>query len=159
MSDLFPCAAVCVGDLFSTGCRAYVRIVRFSQTSPSAHALHSSLSHAHASTHTHYIPCCHARTTHPRIVCEGRIFMISTYARIFSFIQGFFELKNRSAMMVSWWSKDHQKLSTGGFIHFPPVESFSSHERKYHVPRHRHNDRNNDCAHSKHHAVHHNSRC
>jgi hypothetical protein len=54
--------------------------------------------------------------------------MISTYARIFSFIQGFFDLKNRSAMMVSWWSKDHQKLSTGGFIHFPLVGSFLTRE-------------------------------
>ena len=156
MSDLSPSHAVCVGDVFFTGCRAYVRIVRFSQTSPSAHALHYLLLRTRLSAHALHssLP-----RTHLRIVCEGKIFMISTYARIFSFIQGFFDLKNRSAMMVSWWSKDHQKLSTGGFIHFPPVESFSSHERKYHVPRHRHNDRNNDCAHSKHHAVHHNSSC
>jgi hypothetical protein len=32
-------------------------------------------------------------------------------------------------MMVSWWSKDHQKLSTGGLLHFPPVESFSHHTK------------------------------
>jgi hypothetical protein len=50
--------------------------------------------------------------------------MISTYARIFSFIQGFFDSKNRSAMMVSWWSKDHQKLSTGGLLHFPTRREF-----------------------------------
>lgn len=108
-----PAIRVCVGDVFSTGCRAYVRIARFSHAPLSAHALHSSLFRTRLSGHA---PHSSLPRTHLRIVCEGRIFMISTYARIFSFIQGFFELKNRSAMMVSWWSKDHQKLSTGGLF-------------------------------------------
>jgi hypothetical protein len=96
---LYPYACVADRSLSSRTC---------THTHP--HAQTSEISHAHAE-HT---SLSNARTTHPRIVCEERIFMISTYARIFSFIQGFFDLKNRSAMMVSWWSKDHQKLSTGG---------------------------------------------
>jgi hypothetical protein len=50
--------------------------------------------------------------------------MISTYARIFSFIQGFFDSENRSAKMVSWWSKDHQN-SLRVVSSFPTRREFS----------------------------------
>ena len=75
-----------------------------------------TLRRAESRTHTQNIPRCQAHTPHTYESFARRGFLLISYmhARIFSFIQGFFDLKNRSAMMVSWWSKDHQKLSTGG---------------------------------------------
>ena len=130
MSVLSSAHAVCVGDLFSTGCQAYVRNVRIFHTHLHAHARHSSLLRTRLHPHALHTSLSYVRTTYIQLVREGRFFMISTYARIFSFIQGFFDLKNRSAMMVSWWSKDHQKLSTGGLLHFPTRRGFLTREER-----------------------------
>ena len=108
--------------IFPSSAKRMPEMSDFQRTPARTRATYIAVAHTHkrhlARAHTTYLAVT-CTSTRPRFVCEPSWIIFFSYAQVSFFLWGFFEAKNRSAMMVFGGQRTTKKsLSCMELIHF-----------------------------------------